>query len=119
MGAFGRIDWAHKLSEKNQLDGSASCGVFGHIGLSKLVHFNQFRIIPAIGAEVNIAWQFKSVDLSVGGSLYVMYQNVYLRLGAYKGLVPETFTLKNNDTDTLESMKITKCYGIISIGIWD
>jgi hypothetical protein len=119
MGAFGQIDWVHKLSEKNKLDGSASCGVFGHIGLSELIHFNQFRIIPAIGAEVNIAWQFKSVDLSVGPSLYVVYQNVYLRVGAYKGLIPETFTLKNNDSDASESMKITKCYGVLSIGIWD
>lgn len=118
IGAFGQIDWAHTLSEKNKLDGSASCGIFGHLGLSELVHVNQFRIIPAIGGEFNIAWQFKSIDLSVGGSLYVVYQNVYLRIGAYKGLIPETFTLKNNDTDALESMKITKCYGILSIGYW-
>ncbi len=119
MGAFGQIDWAHSLSEKNKLDRSASCGVFGHIGLSELIHFNQFRIIPAMGTEVNIAWQFKSIDLSVGGSLYAVYQNMYLRVGAYKGLIPETFTLKNNDTDASESMKITKLYGVLSIGYWD
>lgn len=119
VGAFGQIDWAHKLSEKNKLDGSASCGIYGHLGWSELIHINHFRIIPAIGGEFNIAWQFKSVDLSVGASLYCVYQNVYLRIGAYKGLIPETFTLKNNYTDALDSMKITKGYEILSIGYWD
>ena len=118
MGAFGQIDWAHKLSEKNKLDQSASFGLLGHIGLSELIHINHFRIIPTIGVEFNVSGLFKSVDLSVGGSLYVVYQNVYVRIGAYLGFVPETFTLKNNDTDAEDSLKVSKRYGILAIGYW-
>jgi hypothetical protein len=118
VGGFGQIDWAHKLSEKNTLNGSGSFGIFGHVGLSELIHIDQFRIIPAIGAEFNVAWQFKSVDISVMGSLYFVNSNVYLRLGLGKGLVPETFTLKNNDTDADETMKVHKAYGALSIGYW-
>lgn len=118
VGGFGQIDCPYKLSDKNKLDGSNSFGVFGHIGLSELIHVDQFRIIPTIGAEFNVSGLFKSADLSVGASLYCVYQNVYVRIGVYKGLIPETFTLKNNDTDAEDSMKVSKCYGIAGIGYW-
>lgn len=118
VGAFGQIDVSYKLSDKNTLDESSSFGAFGHIGLSELIHVDQFRIIPTIGTEFNVSGLFKAVDLSVGASLYCVYQNVYVRTGVYKGFLPETFTLKNNDTDAKDSMKVTKSYWVLSVGYW-
>lgn len=118
-GIFGQTDFGYTLSDKNKLEGSYSFGIFGNIGLPELIHFDKFRIIPAVGVEGTISGKFQAFDLSAVGSLYFVYSHVYTKLSFCKGFMSEEFKLKNNDTDAEESMKINKSYIQLSLGYWD